>query len=101
MVQNLVGHQVRVVHLEVLVGDDEGDVVAVVDDVLDEGVLQRVAHHVAVGALHGVGPEHDVVLLLLLEALGHLVGVEQRKHPQRQADEDDDHAVAERKVAER
>ena len=99
MVDDLLGDQVRIVdHLEVLVGDDEGDVVVVRDEVLHERVLdlELAAEHFAVHALHGMGPEGDVVLLLLLELLGHVVGVEQRDAAQHHAHDDYHHAVAER-----
>ena len=74
VVDDLVRNQVRPEHFEVLVGDDERDVVAVGDDVLNERVLHRTAHHVAVDPLHGVRPQRHVMLLLLLEPLGHVVG---------------------------
>ena len=96
VVDDLVRNQVRPEHFEVLVGDDERDVVAVGDDVLNERVLHRTAHHVAVDPLHGVRPQRHVVLLLLLEPLGHVVGVEQRDHAEGYAHDDNHHAVAER-----
>ena len=96
VVDDLVRNQVRPEHFQVLVGDDERDVVAVGDDVLNERVLHRAAHHVAVDPLHGVRPQRHVVLLLLLEPLGHVVGVEQRDHAEGYAHDDNHHAVAER-----
>ena len=77
VVDHLLGYEVEVDYFEVFVGDDERYVVAVAHDVGDERVLQEVAAHVAVHALHGVGPQQHVVLLLLLELAGHIVGEEQ------------------------
>lgn len=96
MVDDLLGDEVRVDDFEVLVGDDERDVVAVGHDVGHERVLDRAAQHVARHALHGVGPQRHVVLLLLLEPPGHVVGVEQRQGAERHPDDDHHHPVAER-----
>ncbi len=63
---------------------------------MDQRILQRTPLRVAVDALHGVGPQHHVVLLLLLEAVGHVVGVEQRERSEGHPHEDHHHAVAER-----
>ncbi len=94
MVDDLLGDEVRVDDFEVLVGDDEGDVVAVGHDVGHERVLNG-PHDIAADAFHGVCPEGDVVLLLSLELPGHVVGVEQGQGPERNADDDDDEPVPE------
>ena len=92
MVDDLFGNEMRVQYLQVLIGDDEGDVVALTQDVLDEGVVARVAHH----ALHGVYPEGHFVLFLLPQAAGHVVGEQQGQRHHRHSDDDGYDPLAER-----
>ena len=92
MVDDLFGNEMRVQYLQVLIGDDEGDVVALTQDVLDEGVVTRVAHH----ALHGVYPEGHFVLFLLPQAAGHVVGEQQGQRHHRHSDDDGYDPLAER-----
>ncbi len=80
---------------QVLVGNDEGDVVAFAQDVPDERVVVGIDGHVAQHALHGVYPEFHLVLLLLLELPRHLVGEKQRERDQRDPGHDRHDAVAE------
>ena len=96
MVQHLARHQMRLDDVEPLVGDDEGDVVAVREDALDERIVDRAAEGVAARLLHGVRPHLDVVLLLLAQVVRHAVGVDQRQQADDHAHGDHHDPVAER-----
>jgi len=56
MFEDALGHQVRLEHLQILVRDEERDIVAVGHDVLHQWVVERTAQHIAVDALHRMGP---------------------------------------------
>lgn len=86
----------RLDDVEPLVGDDEGDVVAVREDALDERIVDRAAEGVAARLLHGVRPHLDVVLLLLAQVVRHAVGVDQRQQADDHAHGDHHDPVAER-----
>jgi hypothetical protein len=92
MIDDLLGDEVRIEDLQVLVGDDERDVVALAQDIFDERVVARVAHH----ALHGMYPEGHFVLFLLPQAAGHVVGEQQGQRHHRHSDDDGYDPLAER-----
>ena len=82
--------------IQILVGDDERDVVLRAHDGRYERIDQIVAERLAAHALHGGHPQLHVVLLLLLQHVGQLVGVEQRQHGQHHADREDRQPASER-----
>ena len=63
---------------QILVGDDEWDVVAIVDNACYERVVDVVAHSVAVDTLHSCCPQLHIEFLLVVQSLGHTVGEQQR-----------------------
>ena len=82
--------------VQVLIGDDEGDVVLRADDMRYERVGHVVAEILAAHTLHGRHPQLHIVLLLLFEHVGQLVGVDERHHSQNHAYHQHRYAAAKR-----